>query len=49
VGSGSGLGIDKRRATGQKALKELREGKIQRIGKGGPRDLYRYFAKRGKK
>jgi hypothetical protein len=33
------------RTTGQKALRELlSEGKIQRIGKGGPRDLYRYFA-----
>jgi len=38
------------RTTGQKALAQLlSEGKIQRIGKGGPRDLYRYFTKRGEK
>jgi hypothetical protein len=33
------------RTTGQKALAELlSEGKIQRAGKGGPRDLFRYHA-----
>jgi Fic family protein len=38
------------RTTGQRALNELlSEGKIQRIGKGGPRDLFRYFQKRGEK
>jgi hypothetical protein len=35
------------RTTGQKALNELiSAGTIQRIGKGGPRDLYRYFEER---
>jgi hypothetical protein len=38
------------RTTGQKALNELlSDGKIQRIGKGGPRNLFRYFATRGEK
>jgi hypothetical protein len=37
------------RTTGQKALRELLSGGwIQRTGKGGPRDLYRYFENRGK-
>jgi hypothetical protein len=36
------------RTTGQKALRALlSEGKIQRAGKGGLRDVFRYFAKRG--
>jgi hypothetical protein len=38
------------RTTGQKALNELlSEGKIQRTGKGGMRDVFRYFEKRGEK
>lgn len=37
------------RTTGQKALRELlSEGRIQRIGKGGKRDLFRYFANKSK-
>jgi hypothetical protein len=37
------------RTTGQKALRELlSEGRIQRIGKGGQRDLFQYFANKSK-
>lgn len=35
------------KTTGQRALGEwLAESKIERIGKGGMRDVYRYFARR---
>jgi hypothetical protein len=45
IPAGSGLGIDERHATGQKALRELlSEGKIQGIGKGTKGDLFRYYA-----